>query len=181
MPSQPLGGGTLRRGLTIGNVFVDNAITFGPALIRAFARENDVSISPQVIAGFAGTLPQVLARLVEGGRTQNVHVRRQVAGLKQLDERPGDGTIAHIVLIPRQTTSRRLTRSLRRPAAGCGSGSRLSRRSRLRWCARKAPVCGLHRASQGGRTSGSSARTRNMAKGAQGRFTQRIAFSESRR
>ena len=46
----------------------------------------------------AGMLPQVLAKLVEGGRTQNVHVRRQVLGLNQLDERTGDGTITHIVL-----------------------------------------------------------------------------------
>src|SRR5271166_953139 len=46
----------------------------------------------------AAMLPQVLAKLVEGGRTQNVHVRRQVLGLNQFDERAGDGTITHIML-----------------------------------------------------------------------------------
>jgi hypothetical protein len=46
----------------------------------------------------AGMLPQVLAKLVEGGRTQNVHVRRQLLGLNQLNQRASDGTITHIVL-----------------------------------------------------------------------------------
>jgi hypothetical protein len=44
----------LRSGLTIGNVFVDNAITFGPALIRAFELENDVAVSPRVIVDLPG-------------------------------------------------------------------------------------------------------------------------------
>ena len=44
----------LRSGLTIGNVFVDSAITFGPALIRAFERENDVAVSPRVIVDLPG-------------------------------------------------------------------------------------------------------------------------------
>src|SRR5271157_5724150 len=46
----------------------------------------------------AGMFAKVLAELVEGGRTQNVHVRRQVLGLNQFNERAGYGTITHIML-----------------------------------------------------------------------------------
>lgn len=39
----------VRGALTIGDIFVDGSITFGPALIRAYELESSVSIAPRVI------------------------------------------------------------------------------------------------------------------------------------
>ena len=47
----------------------------------------------------AGVGAEVLAKLVEGRRTQDIHVRGQAAGLDKFYKRPGDGAVADVALV----------------------------------------------------------------------------------
>jgi len=94
--------GTLIRGATtIGDIYVNDRLIFGPALIRAYELERGVASYPRIILD-----SRVFDRLADSAELRMPGVTDQVKSLSTVLARDNDGTCLSTIFRPQSTSSR---------------------------------------------------------------------------